>query len=134
LANLVVIPYCCSSYGNEAVSDMIEPESLKNFKMNNKNLKVLIAPNRYKLIARKGIESNNSKYKIALDDIRSKSNSDIQISNFISNSDQYDIAVQFEQVPLTLATPSKINRHLKAYEKPLSEQIDLNKAILSLIK
>jgi cellulose biosynthesis protein BcsQ len=133
LANLVVIPYSCSSYGNEAVSDMIEPESLKNFKLNNEDLKILIVPNRYKLIARKGIESANSKYKIALDDIRNKSgNKDIQISNFISNSDQYDMCVQFEQVPLTLATPSKINRNLKAYEKPLLEQEKLNKFLINL--
>jgi hypothetical protein len=134
LANLLAIPFACSNYSTEAVSDMIEPESLKNFKMNNAKLKFLIIPNKYKLISRKGIESVNSMYKLALDDIRNKANSkDIYFSNLISNSDQYNMAVNFEQIPLTLAKPTKVNRNLKAYEKPLDEQQELNKQIIKLL-
>ncbi|MDR2568355.1 MAG: hypothetical protein LBC44_03495, partial [Mycoplasmataceae bacterium] len=135
LANLVCIPYSCKGYANEAVSDMVNSESLKDFRMNNKNLGICIIPNRYKVIARKGEESKNSSYKILLDDIKEKIKTfkNVFVSNLISYSDQYDTAMQFEQVPLTLANPSKLNRNLKAYAKPIEEQKELSKTIIKLL-
>jgi hypothetical protein len=135
LANLVVVPYSCNGYANEAVSDMVNENSLNDFRMNNPKLKICLVPNKYKLIQRKGIESNNSAYKLLLDDIKNKTKDfkDVYIGNIISLSDQYNICMSFEQIPVTLAKPSKHNRNLKAYEKPLMEQKELNKCIIKLL-
>lgn len=69
------------------------------FRMNNKNLKFCIIPNRYKLIARKSEESKISSYKLLFDDVKNKiiNLKNIYVSNLISQSDQYDISMQFEQ-------------------------------------
>ncbi|MDR2567756.1 MAG: AAA family ATPase [Mycoplasmataceae bacterium] len=127
-SDLVLIPFTCSNHAEEALNDIVKALPVLT-EVNNK-VQLLIVPNKYKLLARNGVESKNSMYKQSLDAQKEnvRNNKNIIIGNFISLSDQYNIAEVYEQLPLVL-----VKKQTKSMLKPISEQEELLKNIVKLL-